>query len=356
MNNLLDYDRDALAALLKDLKEPAFRASQLFQWLWQKGARDLDHMTNLSKALRAKLAEACVIDWPTVAAEHVSSDGTVKLLLKMADGALIETVLIPEKDHVTQCLSTQVGCALECTFCATGTMGLVRNLTHGEICGQILAGRDYLTRACAADGLERNLRNLVFMGMGEPLMNFANLAASLRTITDDLGLGFGSRRVTVSTSGVPGKIIQLGELGLANLAVSLHAPTQDLRAKIMPKAAAMHPLPALMDELNRYPLKPRERITFEYILLAGVNDAPQHARELVRLLSHTKCKVNLIAANCGPDSIYQSPTREAIEAFEKVLWDKGVNVVLRKSKGQDIEAACGQLVVKKTQDADTLPS
>lgn len=348
--NLLDLDLDGLTSLMKDLGEPAFRAKQLFQWLWQKGARSLDDMTNLSKALRAKLAKEHEVRWPEVAEAHVSSDGTVKLLLELAGGARIETVLIPEKDHVTQCLSTQVGCALGCTFCATGSMGLVRNLTHGEICGQILAGRDYLAKQSAADGLERNLRNLVFMGMGEPLMNFDNLAASLRTITDDLGLGFGSRRVTVSTSGIPGKMVSLGQLGLANLAVSLHAPTQELRARIMPKAAAMLPLDDLMADLGRYPLKPRERITFEYILLAGVNDSPQHARELVRLLSHTKCKVNLIVFNPGSTdqgSPYNRPTRDAIEAFEKVLWDKGVNVVLRKSKGEDIAAACGQLVVEK---------
>lgn len=343
MRNILDFTLEELTAAFKDLGEPAFRARQVFQWLWQKGARDFAAMTSLSKALRQTLAEEFAIPWPEVLEVRESSDGTKKLLLGLEDGARVETVLIPEKDHVTQCLSTQVGCALGCAFCATGTMGLTRNLTHAELCGQVLAGRAVL-------GPEGDrLRNLVFMGMGEPLMNLENLTRALTTLghdSQDLGLGISSRRITVSTAGIPGKIAEFGETGLASLAVSLHAPTQELRERLMPKAAKMLPLPQLMAELRRYPLKNRDRITFEYILIGGVNDSVAHARELVRLLSHVKGKVNLIVYNPTPGSQFQAPTAEAVADFAITLHDKGFTVITRKSKGQDIAAACGQLVVE----------
>ena len=351
--DIRDFDRQGLTNLLDALGEPKFRAKQLFQWLWRKGAPDFAAMTSLSKELRVKLAQRFTLHRPQVAALRESRDGTLKLLLELADGARIETVFIPEKDHFTQCLSTQVGCALECTFCATGTMGLVRNLTHGEICGQVLAGREALAELRP----NARLRNLVFMGMGEPLMNYDTLVTALRTITDDQGLGFSTRRVTVSTAGVPGKMLALGQTGLASLAVSLHAPTQELREAIMPKAARMLPLDELMTELKAYPIKPRERITFEYILLAGVNDSPQHARELVRLLSHVKAKVNLIAYNPGPDcdGAYRTPDMDAVEAFEQVLRQKHMTVILRRSKGQDIDAACGQLAAKHATQSGAKP-
>jgi 23S rRNA (adenine2503-C2)-methyltransferase len=344
VDNLLNYSLQALTDLLAERGEPAFRAKQVFQWLWQKGAADFEAMTNLSKALRAKLAQEFEIRWPEIETVRESADGTIKLLLKLSDGERVETVLIPEKDHYTQCLSSQVGCALECSFCVTGTMGLKRNLSHGEICAQIVLGRQLLEER----GL-LHLRNLVFMGMGEPLMNFDNLAASLTTIAHDLGLGFSTRRVTVSTAGIPGRIQDYGKLGLGQLAVSLHAPTQELREQLMPKAAKMLPLDQLMAELKAYPLRTRERIFIEYILIKDVNDTPKHARDLVRCISHIKCKVNLIAANPGGESGTgcESPDMETIEAFEKVLWDKGFVVVLRKSKGQDIEAACGQLATQR---------
>ena len=340
MIDLLNLTLPEMESWLAGLGEPRFRASQVFQWLWQKGAADFAAMTNLSKALRGKLAETAAMARPEVADTRVSADGTVKFLLRLADGALVETVLIPEEDHLTQCLSSQVGCPMACAFCSTGAGGFTRNMTAGEMAAQILAARQYLKDAGRDP---KDLRNLVFMGMGEPLLNLDELLRSLAIITHDLGLGFSTRRVTVSTCGLPGPLRELGMSGLASLAVSLHAPTQELRARLMPKAAAAADLDALVAALRDYPLTPRQRITIEYVLLAGVNDAPEHARQLVRLLAGLKCKVNLIAYNSAPGSSFAAPSPEAILAFEKILWEKGMTAVLRKSKGSDISAACGQL-------------
>lgn len=340
MIDLLNLTLPEMESWLAGLGEPRFRASQLFQWLWQKGAADFAAMTNLSKALRGKLAETAAIAWPDVADTRVSADGTVKFLLRLADGALVETVLIPEEDHLTQCLSSQVGCPMACAFCSTGAGGFTRNMTAGEMAAQILAARQYLKDRGTDPA---SLRNLVFMGMGEPLLNLDELLRSLAIITHDTGLGFSTRRVTVSTCGLPGPMRRLGASGLGSLAVSLHAPTQALRAELMPKAAAAADLDELMAALRDYPLTPRQRITIEYVLLAGVNDSAEHARQLVRLLSGVKCKVNLIAYNATPDLPFAAPAPEAVLAFEKILWDKGMTAVLRKSKGNDIAAACGQL-------------
>ncbi len=349
--NLLDLSLDELRALMAELGEPRFRADQVWQWLWQKGAREFGQMSNVSKALRAKLAERAEIRPPAIDTVRESEDGTAKFLIRLADGALIETVLLPSRTHYTQCLSTQVGCAMGCAFCSTGTMGLARNLTHSEICGQVLLGREWLERRNAEDNGSRTLRNLVFMGMGEPLMNYGTLVRSLRTLGDDKAFGISARRMTVSTAGVPGRMTELVETGLARLAVSLHAPAQELRERIMPRAARMHPLPALMEEIRKLPLRPQERTTFEYIMIGGVNDSVQQARELVRLLSHVRAKVNLIACNPAKDSPFAPPTMEAIEAFQQVLRDKGYVAMLRKSKGQDIKAACGQLVTERRETA-----
>jgi len=339
--NLLDQGFHELETLVTGLGQPPYRARQVWQWLWQKGATHPDEMTNLSRDLRKALGEVSDIVYPRVVGRQQSRDGTVKLLLGLADGHAVETVLIPEKDHFTQCLSTQVGCAMGCTFCRTGTMGLARNLTHGEILGQILAAKLDLARS----GVRMGLRNLVFMGMGEPFLNFRNLVNALESLHHPQGLDFSSRRMTVSTVGVSPGILEYGRMGLGALAISLHAPNQDLRAKIMPKAARL-PLDSLIAQLSQYPLKPRERLTFEYVLLGGVNDAPEHARELVRLLSRVKGKVNLIAYNPSPELPYEAPDPARVEAFQKILWDKGVTVTLRKSKGQDISAACGQLAAE----------
>ncbi len=338
--NLLDFSHHQLEDLVTRLGEKPFRARQVWQWLWQQGVASTQEMTNISKELRARLDQETAIRWPRVARRLQSADGTVKLLLELDDGERVETVLIPEKTHYTQCLSTQVGCAMGCTFCRTGTMGFTRNLTQAEILGQVLVGRADV----GAMDTRLNLRNLVFMGMGEPPLNYDTLLQSLEALRHPQGLDISSRRITVSSVGVVPGILEFGRTGLGSLAISLHAPTQELRAQLMPKAARMVPLDRLLTVLADFPLKPRERITFEYVLLGGVNDTPAHARELVRVLSRVKGTVNLIAYNPSPGLPYQAPDPAHVEAFQKILWDKSVTVTLRKSKGQDIFAACGQLV------------
>ncbi|MEA4858139.1 23S rRNA (adenine(2503)-C(2))-methyltransferase RlmN [Solidesulfovibrio sp.] len=338
MTNLTDLTFHELEALIVSLGEPPYRARQVWQWLWQKGCRDISEMTDVSKALRAKLSEAAVIAWPEVVRVRESGDGTVKFLLGLADGEAVECVLIPEKDHYTACLSTQVGCAMGCGFCATGMLGFRRNMTPGEMLGQVLVARRYL--------LERGetllLRNLVFMGMGEPLLNYENLIKTLEALHHPQGLDFSSRRITISTAGVKRHLLELGKTGLCSLAVSLHAPTQATRERIMPGAARL-PLAELMELLRQYPLKPRERLTFEYLLLEGVNDSDADARELVRLLSRVKAKVNLIVYNATPGLPFRQPRPERVFAFQDILKEKGLTATIRKSKGADIAAACGQL-------------
>jgi len=326
------------------LGEPRFRAAQVWQWLWQKMARDFEKMTNVSKGARQRLAETAVIRWPEVRTIEKSADGTEKFLLALHDGAMVETVLLPSTardgtTRIAQCLSCQVGCAMGCGFCATGGQGFERNMTMSEILGQVLVARRHLGDLRPD---RPKLRNLVFMGMGEPLLNLREVMRSLETLNHTHGLCFSPRRVCVSTCGIEKGLRELGDSGLAFLAVSLHAPNQELRARIMTKAANWH-LDDLLRALSEYPLKTRERITFEYLLLGGVNDGPEHARELVRLLSYIKAKLNLIVYNPTPDSPYAAPSPARVLAFEKILWDKGITAIVRKSKGQDINAACGQL-------------
>ena len=334
---------ELVAFIRDDLGEPAFRADQVWQWLWQKGASDFSAMTNVSKATRAVLEERCVIRLPELAAEEKSADGTVKFLLRLADGECVETVLIPSESRegilrMTQCVSCQVGCAMACTFCATGTMGFIRNMTMGEILGQILVARQYL-----GDTVENpRLRNIVFMGMGEPLLNFKEVMRSLEAMRHEMGFNFSPRRITVSTCGLQKGLLELGESGLAYLAVSLHAPTQELREKIMPRAASW-PLEDLVRTLAAYPLKTRERLTFEYLLLGGVNDGPEHARALAKLMAKVKAKLNLIVYNPVPGAPYAAPSPERVAAFSEILHAKHITAIIRKSKGQDIKAACGQL-------------
>ena len=336
--NLLDLTFTELEHFCSGLGEAPFRARQLWQWLWQKRERDFFRMTNIPSGLRAHLAGTAQIVWPDAETIQCSQDGTIKFLLALVDGRHVETVLIPEKDHFTLCLSSQVGCALGCTFCATGRMGFVRNLSMAEILGQILVAQEYLA------GLPSDLalRNLVFMGMGEPLLNWVNLHRALEALHHPMGLDFSKRRITVSTVGLPGRLGELGAAGSASLAVSLHAPTQELRARIMPRAARF-PLDDLIAELKAYPLQPRQKITIEYVLLGGVNDDLSHARELVRLLNKVKAKVNLIPFHPSPQLPYAAPETSRVLAFENLLKAKGLPATLRKSKGQDISAACGQL-------------
>ncbi|GAB7023871.1 dual-specificity RNA methyltransferase RlmN [Salidesulfovibrio brasiliensis] len=338
MINLLDLSYSELEAFLTErMGLPRFRTDQVWQWLWQKDARDFEVMTNLAKPLREKLAAEAAIVWPETETVQVSRDGTTKFLFRMADGKLIESVLIPMQDRYSQCLSTQVGCAMGCTFCNTGLMGFERNLTQGEILGQVLAARKYLE-----DNELMPLKSLVFMGMGEPLLNFKNLVKVLETLPSAKGLNISWRRSMVSTVGFPEQLAEIGERELAQIAISLHAPTQELREQIMPKAARTD-IKDLIAFLRDYPVRNRLRLTIEYLLLKGVNDQPEHARQLVKLLSGLRCKVNLIAYNPTEDMPYDAPSTETVEAFQKILWDKGMTAFIRRSMGADIKAACGQL-------------
>jgi 23S rRNA (adenine2503-C2)-methyltransferase len=327
----------------EELGQSAFRARQLWKWIWQKRASSFASMSDIPLALRERLAASASLDRPAVAAQEESRDGTTKLLLRLADGEEVETVLIPSaspdgRPRLTLCLSCQVGCAMGCSFCGTGTLGFTRNMTCGEILSQVLLVRDLLGDSPQAP----LLRNLVFMGMGEPLLNLPQVLRSLEILNSDAGLGFSRRRITVSTCGLPRGIEELGASGLAYLAVSLHAPTQDLRAALMPRAAAW-PLPDLLAALRSYPLKTRERLTFAYLLIGGVNDSAEHARSLAAILSPLKAKLNLIAYNPVPGLPYRPPAPETVLAFERILWARHITVVLRRSMGGDIAAACGQL-------------
>ena len=334
--------------VVSTLGESPFRAKQLWKWLWYKRARTFAAMTDLSRATRAKLEAQAVIVWPEVQTIQTSSDGTIKFLLRLADGELVETVLIPSesregKQRLTQCLSSQVGCSMGCTFCSTGSMGFTRNMTSGEILGQILVAREYL----GDSPHEPLLRNLVYMGMGEPLLNLNAVLRSLEIANSDQGLCFSPRRISVSTCGIKKGLVELGQSGFAYLAVSLHAPNQALREKLMPKAAQWH-FDDFIEFLRTYPLHSRERLTFEYLLLGGVNDSLDHARELARIFGRLKGKLNLIIYNPSTGAPYKAPDPNQVLAFEKYLWNKGIVATLRKSKGQDIDAACGQLRAKNS--------
>ncbi|MBD5608305.1 MAG: 23S rRNA (adenine(2503)-C(2))-methyltransferase RlmN [Desulfovibrio sp.] len=341
---------------VEELGEPRFRAEQVWQWIWRKLERDFDSMSNVSKKLRQKLKEKAAIALPEIEKIRESSDGSVKMLLRLSDGEKIETVLIPAENRMgnirwSQCLSTQAGCPMRCSFCATGQMGFKRNLTMGEILGQVAIGREYLD--------DRRLdwptlRNLVFMGMGEPLLNLDALIPALESLASEKGMNFSPRRLTVSTCGIPGALEKLGESGLAYLAVSLHAPTRELREELMP-GAAKWPLEDMMAALESYPLKTRERVTYEYLLLGGVNDSPDHARALAKLLSRTRGKVNLIVYNPVPGLPYKRPSDETVAAFQKILFDKNIMCIVRKSRGADIEAACGQLAIEEPVEREKTP-
>lgn len=338
MRNILELTYAELEAAVQAMGHQFFRARQLWQWLWRKGVRDFSAMTNIARDFRDQLGREWVVAWPEIVETRRSSDGTAKLLLRLTDGVTVETVLIPDKDRYTQCLSCQIGCPMGCTFCSTGLMGFVRNMTGGEIAAQVLVARDFLR----AHGLAEEVKNLVYMGMGEPLLNWPEVRKSLDILSHAEGLEFSRRRITLSTCALRGGLEVFGAEGLALPAISLHAPTQEIREKLMPGAAKWH-IDDLIVALQQLQLKPRERVTIEYILIRGVNDSLEHARTLVRLLSHLKCKINLIAYNPGPGIGYEAPEPEDVQAFENLLRKKGFTVTLRKSKGLDIAAACGQL-------------
>ncbi|MDR1491073.1 MAG: 23S rRNA (adenine(2503)-C(2))-methyltransferase RlmN [Desulfovibrio sp.] len=342
--NLLNLGARELENYVEGLGQPPFRARQLWKWIWARGERDFSRMSDLALSLRAVLQDRAEVVRPETLCRQIAADGTVKFLLRLSDGETVESVLIPSesrtgKERFTLCLSCQVGCAMGCTFCSTGGMGFKRNMDMGEILGQVLAAGDYLAGIPGSPPL----RNLVFMGMGEPLLNLGEVLRSLETLNSESGLSFSPRRVTVSTCGIERGLRELGEAGLCYLAVSLHAPTQALREKIMPAAARAFPLERMFAALRDYPLRARERLTFEYLLLGGVNDSLAEARELARIMSGLKGKLNLIFYNPVPGSPYMSPDAEAAQRFAGFLQSKNITATMRKSKGLDIKAACGQL-------------
>lgn len=345
--NLLDYDLEGLAAFCASLGEKRFRATQLFRWIHQKGARDFAQMTDLAKSLRDKLVGSARIEGLPVISQHESADGTIKWLFDVGNGDAVEAVFIPEDDRGTLCVSSQAGCAVGCRFCSTGHQGFSRNLSTGEIVAQLWFAEHFL-RAHLNTGGERVISNVVMMGMGEPLQNYAALVPALRTMLDDHAYGLSRRRVTVSTSGVVPMIDRLGEDCPVALAVSLHAPNDELRDKLVP-LNRKYPIAELLDACKRYLAHaPRDFITFEYCMLDGVNDTPGHARELARLVQHhggdgVPCKLNLIPFNPFPASGLVRSPQQRVQAFAKILSDAGIVTTVRKTRGDDIDAACGQL-------------
>ncbi len=326
---------------------PAFRAKQVWQWMYQRGARDFDVMTNLSVELRKTLAEKYSIERPRVVTEQRSEDGTIKWLLAMADGQQVEAVFIPEAKRATLCVSSQVGCTLTCKFCHTGTQPLVRNLGAHEILQQILHARDVLDEwpkpGEKTEGEGRDLTNIVLMGMGEPLYNYDNVAQAMKICMDPEGLAMSKRRITLSTSGVVPQIVRCGEELGVNLAISLHAPTDEKRSAIMP-INNKYPLADLLDAVRNYPgLSDVRRVTFEYVMLDGVNDSDDDARALAVLLRGIPCKVNLIPFNGWEGSGYTCSPDARIDAFARILERAGYDAPVRRPRGRDILAACGQL-------------
>jgi 23S rRNA (adenine2503-C2)-methyltransferase len=340
--NLVGLDRAELEAEILSLGEPAFRARQLWHWIYHRGVTDFAAMTSLAKSFRENLAARYVVARPEVSLARQSIDGTRKWLLKFADGQEAETVHIPEEDRGTLCVSSQVGCTLTCKFCHTGTQKLVRNLAAAEIVGQVMMARDALGEwPSPPDG--RLLSNIVMMGMGEPLYNWENVSKALKIVMDHEGISISKRRITLSTAGVVPMIEACGrELGV-NLAISLHAVTDALRDRIVP-INKKYPIAALMRACRDYPgLSNARRITFEYVMLKDVNDSPADARALVALLEDIPAKVNLIPFNPWPGAPFECSSRRAIEAFSQIVFDAGYASPVRTPRGQDIMAACGQL-------------
>jgi 23S rRNA (adenine2503-C2)-methyltransferase len=344
MLNLLDLDRDGLSAYFSEIGEKSFRANQLVQWIHQKGVTDYRLMSNLSMALRDHLQASTVIRMPEVAYDATSSDGTRKWLLQLDDGNRIETVYIPEDDRGTLCVSSQVGCALDCSFCSTGRRGFNRNLTTAEIIGQVWLATRLIDEEKKPG---RKVTNVVLMGMGEPLLNFDNVVRAVRLMMDDFAYGLSKRRVTISTAGVVPAIDRLADTLDMRLAVSLHAPDDELRNSLVP-LNRKYPLTQLMEACRRFidRQNARSRITFEYVLLDGVNDSDRHAKELINLVKGIPTLVNLIPFNPFADSGYRTSPAKRVERFYKILADAGITTVVRRTRGDDIDAACGQLVGK----------
>ena len=337
--NIAELDRAEIESAFAERGIARFHGRQVFRWIHARGVTDFAQMTDLSQELRVKLAETLTIATPALETRQTSEDGTTKFLLKLADGRHIEAVYIPDTPAQTFCVSTQVGCAMGCTFCLTGKMGLVRNLSAGEIAGQVRV----LAHATSLAGTPFNI---VLMGMGEPLHNYDATMKALGMIADEQGLAVHPRRVTLSTVGlVPGIERLATEPLMPNLAISLHATTEEQRGKIVP-INRKYSLRDLIDACRRFPLAKRRRITFEYVLLNGVNDTPEDARRLATLLAGIKAKVNLLPLNEAPGIPFTRPSDDRVNAFAKILADRDIIVSVRKSRGRDIRAACGQLIVE----------
>lgn len=344
--NLLDYDLEGLAVFCERLGEKRYRAVQLFRWIHQKGASNFDEMSDLAKSFREKLKVCAHVKSLDVISEHISSDGTIKWLFDVGGGDAVESVFIPEDDRGTLCISSQAGCAVGCRFCSTGHQGFSRNLKTGEIVAQLWFAERFLKKHLKRD--DRVISNVVMMGMGEPLQNYSELLPALRVMLDDHGYGLSRRRVTVSTSGVVPMMDRLAQDCPVALAVSLHAPDDALRNNLVP-LNKKYPIAELLDACNRYLAHaPRDFITFEYCMLDGVNDQADHAHQLVALVRQYStggvwCKFNLIPFNPFPASGLVRSAPEQVKAFAKILSDAGVVTTIRKTRGDDIDAACGQL-------------
>lgn len=338
--NLLNHDRRSMQDFFAGIGDKPFRATQVVKWIHQYGVDNFDDMTNLSKELRARLRDIAEIRLPAIELDQVATDGTRKWLLRLMDGNCIETVFIPEEDRGTLCVSSQVGCTLNCTFCATGHQGFNRSLTVDEIISQLLVANRSLGRDPKG---ERIITNVVFMGMGEPLLNFENVVPAMHLMLDDHAYGLSRRRVTLSTAGVVPMMDRLREACPVSLAVSLHAPNDLLRNELVP-LNRKYPIRELLGACRRYcDISPRSRITFEYVMLAGINDGVEHAHELAELLMTVPSKVNLIPFNPFPQTRYRRSSNESIDRFREVLIKAGLTTITRKTRGDDIDAACGQL-------------
>jgi len=368
--NLLDFDREAFVAYFTEMGEKPFRATQIMKWIYQFGVTDFGQMNNLSKALREQLDESAEVKNLEIASDKLSTDGTRKWLLRLPDGNLIESVFIPEDDRGTLCISSQVGCALDCSFCATGRQGFNRNLTTGEIISQIWlasklldegqtqhstktsgksksSGKNISGASHTENPLSKKVTNVVMMGMGEPLLNFDNVVRAVRLMMDDFAYGLSKRRVTVSTAGVVPAMDRLSTILDMRLAVSLHATNDELRNELVP-LNKKYPIKELFAACRRFvdQQNARYRITFEYVMLDGVNDQPEHARELIKLLKGLPTLINLIPFNPFAGSGYGTSSGNAVRRFSDILNQAGITTVVRKTRGEDIDAACGQLAGK----------
>jgi 23S rRNA (adenine2503-C2)-methyltransferase len=340
--NLMGHDRQALEQYFISIGEKPFRAAQVLKWVHQHGVYNFSDMTNLSKSLRSNLASKVSFSTPEIIKDQVSADGTRKWLLRLQDGNSIETVFIPESGRGTLCISSQVGCALNCSFCATARQGFNRNLTSAEIIGQLRLANQLLM---SLDN-KRPVTNVVMMGMGEPLLNYDNVVRAMQLMQEDFAYGLSKRRITLSTSGLLPEMQRLSKECAVSLAVSLHAPDDQLRDELVP-INRKYPIEKLMQSCREYTRGlPHQKITFEYVMLAGINDTDAHARKLAKVVANVPCKLNLIPFNTFSDSGYRSSSLSRINRFRDILMQKGIVTVTRKTRGEEIDAACGQLAGK----------